>query len=372
MEAIEARPTEVIEGELVVGGSSANAALAVAEQAEGQVHPVALYLLSLGRHAANPARVRRVALSALDRAMLMLADRADEKRQPAKSRGQTFDWSKLTLGRMPALVSHLQRRHPLVYSFDWYGLAPAHLETLAALLADRYSPSYAAAIMAHVRGVARAHWRQGGIERGRLDRLQAVEVPSGEPERTGRALSALEIGLLLQASHGDRKSARGARDAAALALLYGAGLRRAEAVSIDVGQLDLGAGRLRRVKRKRGKVRDVLMLDGAPELLDAWLATRGDAPGPALTAVGQAGDVRGGGITTAALAAILSRLAGAAGVDTFTAHDLRRTGATRLYDATKDIELVRQWLGHASVQTTQRYLKLGERRLDAVRAVPML
>ena len=66
------------------------------------------------------------------------------------------------------------------------------------------------------------------------------------------------------------------------------------------------------------------------------------------------------------LAAILARLADAA------AHDLRRTGVTRFYDATRDIDGARQWLGHASVETTQRYLKLGERQLDAVRSVPMV
>ena len=51
--------------------------------------------------------------------------------------------------------------------------------------------------------------------------------------------------------------------------------------------------------------------------------------------------------------------------DTHANHSLRRTKAAALYKATKDIELVRQALGHAYVSSTQAYLSVGA---DKVRA----
>ena len=302
-----------------------------------QTHPVALYLASLGRSATWPERSRRAALSALDRAALVLAGR---NRLDGEQAGE------------PALAT------------DWRALSPARLEALTAELTERFSPSYGAAIIAHVRGVLRADWKQGGMSKERLDRLRAVSVPGGSSEGGGRVLSAFEVGALFRAASSDKKKERGARDGALLALLYGAGLRRGPALALDAGQLDLAGDKLLNVARKRGKHQNVALMGGAGDLLAAWLEVRGDADGPLLARVGRTGRIRHdeAGIVlplnVRASGRILARLVATAGISPLTPHDLRRTAATRLYESERDIEAVRVWLGHTNVSTTQRYLRL--------------
>jgi integrase len=53
----------------------------------------------------------------------------------------------------------------------------------------------------------------------------------------------------------------------------------------------------------------------------------------------------------------------------FSAHTCRHTCATRLWDLTRDIYLVKEWLGHASVETTQRYTHLASDSLDGAAAL---
>src|SRR5262249_51969475 len=86
-----------------------------------------------------------------------------------------------------------------------------------------------------------------------------------------------------------RTDAKGLRDRALLRLLFDLGLRRAEAVGLDVGDLDLEAGTADVLgKGRTQKVR--LTLPGPTrEALAAWLAVRGPPPGPLLTSCGRAG-----------------------------------------------------------------------------------
>ena len=81
----------------------------------------------------------------------------------------------------------------------------------------------------------------------------------GESERRGRDLSAADLRSLFDActrpprnARGQDSAARRRRDAAFLALTYGCGLRRSEAVAVDVADLDLVRGELR-VRRGKGK-----------------------------------------------------------------------------------------------------------------------
>src|SRR5256714_3298488 len=93
------------------------------------------------------------------------------------------------------------------------------------------------------------------------DYQAATSIPPvrGQSEPRGRHLSAGELRSLFEACSGpsnegqDQDStARRRRDAAFLALAYSCGLRRSEAVAIDVADLDLLSGELR-VRRGKGR-----------------------------------------------------------------------------------------------------------------------
>lgn len=82
----------------------------------------------------------------------------------------------------------------------------------------------------------------------------------------------------------------GVRDAAPLAVLYGGGLRRAEAVGLDVDSYDPGTGKLA-VLGKGNKTRIVPVNETAQAALAEWLKLRGTEPGPLSLAVHRSGRI---------------------------------------------------------------------------------
>lgn len=256
----------------------------------------------------------------------------------------------------------------------WHALRPADVDALAAALAREYAPSTANATLAAVRGVLRSAWALGYLDAEGLRRL--THGASGKPHRikgrrppAGRALAAGELRALAEAAAADPCRARGARDAALLALLYGGGLRRAEACALDVGDLDAEAEAVDVRRGKGAKWRRVALAAGAHEAVRAWLdecqaagLEAGEAE-PLLRAVLK-GDRIAGRLTVQGVGRALARLAEEAGVQPFTAHDLRRTFAGDLLEAGADVVHVQTLMGHASPEVTARY----DRRPDAARA----
>jgi site-specific recombinase XerD len=243
--------------------------------------------------------------------------------------------------------------------FSWHLLRYFHTQALRAWLAERYAPSSANKILCALRGVLRECVRLElmSAEEG----LRASDLPSVRGSRLprGRALSTGELRALFQAC--DLTTARGARDAALLALLYGAGLRRAEVVQIATSDLDLDGGVVR-VTGKGNRERAVPFAPGVRGLLDRWIDLRGDLSGPLLLPVRKGGAVAGDGrgLTGQAVLMILRRLAQRSGVSPFSPHDARRSFISDLLDAGADIATVQQLAGHAQVITTARYDRRGE------------
>jgi site-specific recombinase XerD len=145
------------------------------------------------------------------------------------------------------------------------------------------------------------------------------------------------------------------RDSSLLALLYGACLRRAEAVALYVDQVDPASGQVTARHGKGRKDRLAWLTNGALAAVGDWLAVRGDEPGALLTPVNKGGCIDLRGMTGQAVLYRLRARAGQAGVKRFSPHDLRRSYASDLLDAGADIVVVQGLIGHASVTTTARY-----------------
>lgn len=264
-------------------------------------------------------------------------------------------------------------------SLPWAELDGAHVAGLVTMLAgDHARPdggAYAArtvnATLAAVRGVLKECWRSGELTRDDLARAVDVrpEAVAGVP--AGRGLDAGEIALLFRAARADGLKARGARDAALLAVLFGGGLRAAECVGLDLADVDQDRETLHVRRGKGRKARIVGLNIGAGDALAAWLAVRGDADGPLLASIDRRGNV-GGRLSTRAVQRIAGRLAAAAGVDPFTPHDARRTFIGSLLDAGADLPSVQALAGHASPVTTAAYdRRPGEARRRAARLVTL-
>ena len=151
----------------------------------------------------------------------------------------------------------------------------------------------------------------------------------------------------------------GFRDAALIAVLC-LGLRRAEVVALNVGTYEPETGALKLTGKGR-KERLVYVFGGAADALGDWLKTRGEAPGPLFCPIRKGGEILRRRLTTQAVYAILKSRAGKARVKPFSPHDLRRTFVGSLLDAGADVSVVAKLAGHASVTTTARYDRRGEK-----------
>ena len=198
-----------------------------------------------------------------------------------------------------------------------------------------------------------------------LDRDPTADLRA--PRRTPRLPKVLtrdEVARLLAQPSGREPS--GLRDRALLETMYACGLRASEAVSLELGELDLEAGMLR-THGKGAKERLVPVGSGARTALGEWLASGRQA------LVGDRDErrvfvnLRGGGLTRQGLYKIVRRHARAAGLDDrMSPHTLRHTFATHLLAGGCDLRSLQEMLGHADIATTQVYTHLSADRLRDV------
>ncbi len=153
-----------------------------------------------------------------------------------------------------------------------------------------------------------------------------------------------------------------ARDAAVFALLYGAGLRISEALSIKRKDAPK-AGATLTITGKGGKPRQVPVLPQIAAAIDDYLRQcpwrmRGDDP----LFVG----VKGGPLSPRIIQLAMEGLRGALGLpESATPHALRHSFATHLLARGGDLRTIQELLGHASLSTTQIYTEVDTARLMA-------
>ena len=233
----------------------------------------------------------------------------------------------------------------------WPEVRYQHVAALRALLIEQGAkPATINHVLAAVRGTLREAWRLGQIDAEALARVTDVGNVKATVLPAGRHVDAGEITALFRAC-GDAPV--GARDSAMLALLYGCGLRRSEAVAVQLDDYDQGKVTIRLGKGRKERI--VYSPAGGREAIDAWIARRGDWPGVLLCPVKKGGFIQRRGMTPQAVLLRLHYLADQAGVTRFSPHDLRRSFVGTLLDAGADISSVQQLAGHSSVSTTARY-----------------
>ena len=265
-------------------------------------------------------------------------------------------------GALDTMAALLTGHQADAMTCPWHLLRYPHTQAVRAALAARYAPSTCNKHLSALRGVLREAWRLGLVDGESYQRAVDLQGVRGSTIPAGRALFAAEVRALFEAC-ADRTPG-GARDAAMLGLLYGAMLRRAEAVALDLDDYDAEGAALKVRRGKGRKERMAYLPAGGRAAVDAWLRVRGDAPGPLLVPVRKGGLVMIRRLSpSAVLYACRKRQRQAPGVSPFSPHDLRRTTIGNLLDAGVDLPTVQRLAGHAQVQTTARY----DRRPEAVK-----
>ncbi|MDK2410539.1 site-specific integrase [Aphanizomenon sp. PH219] len=242
-------------------------------------------------------------------------------------------------------------------TLDWSKLRYKHTAAVRVILMEKYAPATANKMLSALRRVLKETVRLELMDAN--DFARAVDIPcikSGR-ELKGRCLSEGEIDALMQVCFAD-PTPIGYRDAALIAILRGAGLRRGEVVNLNLS--DFKAGSLKILSGKGSKDRTVYLPDGAVTVVKDWLKVRGPEAGALFCHINKAGVVTLRQLSSQAVLLILEKRGKEAGVSEFSPHDFRRTFISDLLDSGVDIVTVQKLVGHATTDQTARYDRRGE------------
>ncbi len=185
------------------------------------------------------------------------------------------------------------------------------------------------------------------------------------PRRIPTRVEEDEVERILETP--DPATPLGARDRALLELLYGTGVRVAELVALDLGDVNR-RDRIFRVLGKGGRERVLPYGEIADDALGAWLGFRQTLPNPDPFALFL--NARGGRLSDRAVRNVVRRCLGEAGIARLsgkvTPHALRHAFATHLLDGGADLRAIQELLGHRSLATTEKYTHVSTARLFSV------
>ncbi|WP_310498108.1 tyrosine recombinase XerC [Sandarakinorhabdus sp.] len=183
------------------------------------------------------------------------------------------------------------------------------------------------------------------------DGMAGLKAPK-LPRRVPRPVSPADARALVSVVGEDaRLPWTAARDMAVLLLLYGAGLRISEALSLTGAALPLGETLA--ITGKRGKTRMVPLL---PIVADAIAAYVKLCPWPLVRDAPLFRGLRGGLLDAGIVRTAIRAARPALGLpDSATPHALRHSFATHLLARGADLRQLQELLGHASLSSTQIY-----------------
>ena len=239
------------------------------------------------------------------------------------------------------------------------GLINVGAGDLRAFLADRRAGGLGPASAARELSGVRAFLKYAAEQQDVTAQLPRTRAPK-RPRTLPRPVAPDDaMGLAENAAGAASAPWIGARDLAILLLLYGAGLRVAEAMSLTADILPIGA--TLRVTGKRSKTRVVPVVPAVREAIDDYVR---QCPYPLRGAVPLFVGARGGplnpDLVRRSVAAARRRL----GLpDTLTPHALRHSFATHLLARGADLRALQELLGHASLSSTQIYTAVDAARL---------
>ena len=250
---------------------------------------------------------------------------------------------------------------------DFVDCAPADLRGfLAGRRAEGIDGRSLQRALSALRSLARYIAREGGET---ASALVAIRAPKAA-RRLPRPLSAPDARAVTTTAprQGEARDQWVlARDAAVLALCYGAGLRISEALAIRRADAPVGAVEAITVIGKGKKTRSAPIIAPVRKAVEDYIALypyslKPDGP----LFVG----AKGGPLSPRIVQMAMERMRGALGLpDSATPHALRHSFATHLLSRGGDLRTIQDLLGHASLSTTQVYTGVdGARLLAAYRS----
>ena len=212
--------------------------------------------------------------------------------------------------------------------------------------------------LAAVRSFFRYLARENILENAAARSVRTPRIARGLP----RPLSEADASRAIEVAGEHDVEWLGARDVALLTLLYGAGLRISEALSLRRGDVPVPSALT--ILGKGGKERVVPLLGAVREAIDAYakcIPFTGAKNSPLFLSR------RGKAMSAREAQLVMEKLRGALGLsERATPHALRHSFATHLLANGGDLRSVQELLGHASLSTTQTYTQIDTKKLMAV------
>lgn len=266
-------------------------------------------------------------------------------------------------GRDLAQLERFLQRH-LARAPGLADLAGLDRATLRAYLAERRADGLKSCSIARGLSALKGFFRwldaeglTANVEVGRLARPKV-------PRRLPRPLTVEKASLVVAGEASPELDWVEARDVAILLLLYGAGLRISEALSLTPAEAPTADRDVIRVVGKGEKERLVPVLPLTVEAIDRYRRLCPytlSAGGPLF--LGE----KGGPLSPRIIQLKVARLRESLGLpETATPHALRHSFATHLLSRGADLRQIQELLGHASLSTTQIYTEVDRERLIAV------
>ncbi len=241
---------------------------------------------------------------------------------------------------------------------DVYAFAAGRKVTLGLLydwrlaMSEKLSAATVNVRLTAVRKLVREAKRVGFIDDREANELLEIEGLPFRGTRVGNWLTLPQLRRLLSVP--SRKDLRGLRNGCILSVLAGCALRLDELAMLEVENIQQRDGRwvIANLMGKGGRVRTVAVPAWAKQAIDAWTKAAKITEGRLIRQL----TLKPEGLSTFAIREIVQKAAEKIGAKNFGPHDLRRTCARLCREAGGDIEQIQAMLGHASINTTQRYL----------------
>ena len=279
---------------------------------------------------------------------------------------QGTEWFRLKTLVLDSVSSPITRR---VYNMAldelmaWYGKEPrpgfskATVSAWRVSLEDRKLGSSSIIVrMSAIRKLALEASDNGLLAPEMAAGIQRVKSAKTKGVRTGNWLSLEQAQALLSTPKATTR--KGLRDRAILATLLGCGLRRSEVAALTFAHIQQRDGRwcIVDLVGKHSRVRTIPMPAWVKVAIEAWTSAADLTIGHVFRPVNRGDELQGDRMSEKVVWQMLIGYAKTAGLSGIAPHDCRRTCAKLCRASGGELEQIQMLLGHASVQTTERYL----------------
>ncbi len=220
----------------------------------------------------------------------------------------------------------------------------------ASMAESEHSPATINRRLSAVQSALR-HARKLGI----IEWAPEVDRPASEAYRDTRGPGVEVVAKVLANLRENATDPIGSRDYAIVSLLWLAGLRRAEAASLNVGDVDEAGCRIMLLGKRRTEKSPVEVAPQAIEAITGWLGHRGRRSGALFCQLDRTG--KRGRLSPRAIGNVVDRAGRSVGVVGMRAHGIRHTAITEVLNRNGgDVRTAMAFSRHRDLATLQRYI----------------